>query len=56
MKRILTLLLALTMILSLCACGGGGGSSASVQLGTTVSTDIVDFTMNDYGFYTLNIK
>ena len=50
MKRFLAMILAIMMTLSLCACGGGGGSSASVQLGTTVSTDIVDFSMDNCEF------
>lgn len=49
MKRILTLFFVAAITLSLCACGGGGSSSA-MQLGTTVSTDIVDFSMDDCAF------
>lgn len=45
MKKIFSLLLATVMILSLCACGGK--NETVYKLGDTVSTDMVEFTLDD---------
>lgn len=46
MKKVLALVMALVLVLSLAACGGLGKTiKQTVSLGKTVSTDIVDFTL-----------
>lgn len=45
MKKLLCIIIVLAISLTLCACGLGGNSE-TYSLGETVSTDIVEFTLN----------
>lgn len=51
MKRVLAMLLALMLCLPLCACGGDAEDEVQYyKLGETVSTDLVEFTLDEAEF------
>lgn len=50
MKRIIAMLLALMLCLPLCACGDAGDEVQYYKPGETVSTDLVEFTLDEAEF------
>lgn len=53
MKKLTALILAMVMLLSLTACVGGDSlepSTVIYKIGDTVTTDIIEFTLNEFNF------